>query len=467
MYIEQIYTNCLSEAAYYIESNGEAAIIDPLRETDQYIKLAESRGAKIKYIFETHFHADFVSGHLDLARKTGGKIVFGPTAKADFEILVAEDDQSFSLGDIELKLLHTPGHTLESSCILLLDKEGNQHSVFTGDTLFIGDVGRPDLAVKTDLSREDLARHLYHSINEKLLTLDDTTIIYPGHGAGSLCGKNLSSEKQSTIGDQKKFNYALQEDSEEGFVKAVTAGLNAPPQYFPKNAVINKSSYSSFESILSKSLNPLTPLEFVEELSNLAVIVIDTRSAEAFSEAHIPESYYFGLEGSYAVWVGTIIENLSSPILLVCDEGKAAEAITRLARVGYENVIGYLEGGFEAWTNAEFATESIPNISPSDFNNNLPASNIIDVRTITEHQDGSVPNATNIPLAELKNNLNKLSKQSEYHVFCRSGYRSMIANSILKRNGFTNIINVSKGYSGIIGQDENESNSCSLIKEEN
>ena len=447
MYIEQLYTSCLAEAAYYIESGGQAAIIDPLRDPQPYVELAKSRRAEIKYIFETHFHADFVSGHIDLARETNAQIIYGPTASAAYDIVVAEDDEIFPLGDIQIKVLHTPGHTMESSCFLVLDEEGKEHSVFTGDTLFIGDVGRPDLAIKTDLSREDLARHLFRSIQSKLMPLHDETVVFPGHGAGSQCGKNLSNERSSTIGNQKRYNYALQEDSEEGFVKAVTSGLTAPPQYFPKNAVINKMGYERFDDILERSLNPMDVMDFVSAMTEEGTVVVDTRDPGPYSLKHIPGSYFFGLNGSFAVWVGTIIRDLNTPILLVADPDKEKEAITRLARVGYCNVVGYLEGGFANWVEADFQISSLDNICPVDFRKNESPKSILDVRTANEFESGHVESAVNIPLSELVD-YEGLNPDARYYIYCRSGYRSMIACAILKRQGFSNLINLKKGYQG-------------------
>lgn len=447
MYIQQLYTSCLAEAAYYIESNGEAAIIDPLRETDPYLKLAEERGTVIKYVFETHFHADFVSGHIDLARKTGAEIIYGPTAEAKYDIIVAEDEQRFPLGDVYIKVLHTPGHTMESSCFLVIDKQGNDHAVFTGDTLFVGDVGRPDLAVKTDLSQENLARFLHRSINEKLLTLEDSVIVYPGHGAGSQCGKSLSKETQSTIGQQKQYNYALNTTSEDDFVQQVTKGLNTPPQYFPKNATINKYGYNNIDEILEKSDQPLS----VDDLRTAKekALIIDTRPAAQFSSGFVPGSINIGLEGSFAVWVGTLIEDLNTPIVLITEEGKEKETTLRLARVGYENVMGYLNGGFDAWHKSGEKKEVVANSCPVDFRANLSGKQILDARTKEEYTSGHIKNAKNLPLAELINRLSELDKSSSYYVYCKSGYRSMIAISLLKREGFKHIINVKKGYDGI------------------
>ena len=450
MFIKQLYTDCLAEAAYYIESNGEAAIIDPMRETKPHLDLARERGAKIKYVLETHFHADFVSGHIDLSHATGAKIIYGPTATANYDILVAEDEQFLPLGDIQIKVLHTPGHTMESSCFLVIDETGSEHSIFTGDTLLIGDVGRPDLAVKTDVSREDLARYLYNSLQEKIMSLDDNVIVYPGHGAGSQCGKNLSTETQSTIGNQRKFNYALQAESQDEFVKAVTDGLIAPPQYFPKNAAINKTGYENINHVLERSVKALSADDFENEVVNGAII-LDSRPANTFCEGAILSSLNIGLEGFFAVWVGTLIENLDTPIVLVTNKGEEEDTILRLARVGYENVKGYLESGYSEW--AKFHPETTSNtkmISAADFQNINKDSNILDVRKVSEFEANHIDNSTNIPLAEIENRLNQLELSNTYYVYCKSGYRSSIACSILQRNGFTNVINIEGGYD-IIG----------------
>ena len=450
MFIQQFYTNCLAEAAYYIESNGEAAVIDPLRDTEGFETLAKERGATIKYVFETHFHADFVSGHLNLARTSGAKIVYGPKAEAEYDILVAEDMQEFPLGDIKIQVLHTPGHTLESSCFLVIDEKGEKHSVFTGDTLFIGDVGRPDLAVKSDLSREDLARFLYRSIQEKLLPLDDEVIVYPGHGAGSQCGKSLSSKTQSTIGEQKKENYALQVSSEEEFIQKVTDGLNTPPQYFPKNAVINKTGYVlNMDDILDKC-QPQSPSQLDYFMKNSEGIVLDSRTPKLFSTSHIPGSLNVGLDGFFAVWVGTLVEDLSTPIFLVTEEGKELETAKRLARVGYENIVGFLNGGVETWGKEGFELSLVKNMCPAIFRDLKTKSTVLDVRTPSEYEQGHYEGAFNVPLAELPTLLKGMNPDEHYYLYCKSGYRSVIASSILKRSGFEKITNVKKGYEGIM-----------------
>ncbi len=451
MFIHQFYTKCLSEASYYIESNGEAAIIDPIRDTQAYLDLASERGAQIKYVFETHFHADFVSGHIELAKKTGANIVYGPTAQANYDIIVAEDEEIYQLGNIQLKVLHTPGHTMESSCFLLIDEKGHEHAVFTGDTLFIGDVGRPDLAVKTDLSREDLARHLYRSINEKLMVLNDETVVYPGHGAGSQCGKALSNETESTIGKQKTSNYALQASSEDDFVAKVTEGLTSPPQYFPKNAQINKLGYTSnLDDIMSQSMKALSVGEFKTLWDDYNMLVLDTRTPDLFSQGHIPGALNIGLNGTFAVWVGTLISNLDTPILLVCDTDKEEESVLRLARVGYENVRGFLKGGMQSWRDADQNESLVSNVCPVDFRMNPEGKTILDVRTPAEYEAGHFEGAINYPLATLQANHSDLNQSDQYYVYCKSGYRSVVASSILKAHGFERIFNVKKGYQGIV-----------------
>jgi len=454
MYIKQFYTNCLAEAAYYIESNGEAVVIDPLRETKPYIELANKRDAKIKFVFETHFHADFISGHIDLANETGADIVFGPSAKADYPIYVANDSELFSVGDVKIKVLHTPGHTMESSCFLLINKEDKDYALFSGDTLFIGDVGRPDLAVKSDLSKEDLAGHLYDSIFNKIMPLNDSVIVYPGHGAGSQCGKKLSSDKYSTIGEQKKDNYALLVSDKKEFVNVVTSGLTPPPQYFPKNATINKTGYSSINSVIEKSNNALGIDEF-KSLSNKSnVIIIDSRISTDFADGHIPNSINIGLNGFFAVWVGTLIKDLNTPILLVTSQDKEEETILRLARVGYENVLGFLKDRIDYWGSMGNKIIKASTICPIKFNGLSNKNNIIDVSTINEYINGHVNGAVNLPLSDLLDNLSKISKDAPYYIYCKSGYRSMIALSFLERNGFDKITNINKGYDGVLASED-------------
>lgn len=451
MKIEQLYTGCLAEAAYYIESEGEVAIIDPLREPEPYIALAEANGAKIKYVLETHFHADFVSGHLDLAKKTGAKIVYGPTAQPGFEAYVAQDNEDLKLGKVTLRVLHTPGHTMESSTYLLLDEHGKETAIFSGDTLFIGDVGRPDLAVKSDLSREDLAGHLYDSLRNKIMPLPDDVIVYPNHGAGSACGKNMSKETTDTLGHQKQVNYALREMSRAQFIAEVTEGLVAPPQYFPKNAVLNKSGYEAFEAVLKKGMTPLSVNEFQTIRESLNALVIDTRKKEAFSEAFIPGSWYIGIEDSFAPWVGALVNDLQQPIVYLADEGMEEEVVTRLARVGYDNALGFLKGGIAEWIAAGEPTESLENIDASDFSALYQAGQtaLLDVRKESEYQSEHLVGAENVPLDFIWQHLSHINSQTPYYVHCAGGYRSVIASSILKAKGFKNVVNIRGGFKAL------------------
>ncbi len=448
MYIEQLYTGCLAEAAYYIESDGEAAIIDPLRETEPYLELAQKRNAKIKYVFETHFHADFVSGHIDLARKTNSSIVFGPTAKTGYDVITAKDEEVFSIGKIKLKVLHTPGHTLESSCYLLIDENGKDHAVFTGDTLFVGDVGRPDLAIKSDLTINDLAGMMYDSLNAKIKPLADEVIVYPAHGAGSSCGKNIGKETFSTIGTQKQMNYALQPMSKEAFVKAVTEGLSAAPNYFAWDARLNKEGYSNIDEVLRKNTKALAVEVFEAEISKGA-LVLDVRSPDDFENGFVPNSINIGLNGQYAPWVGALIDP-NVILVLVADEGKEAEAVLRLARVGYENVNGFLSGGIAAWKKAGKKADTIHSVTAEEFVGNLnPSTNVLDVRKPGEVESGMIENANHICLSQLQNELHSLDKNKEYVIHCAGGYRSMMAASIMKREGFEHLTNVYGGMGKI------------------
>ncbi len=451
MKVEQIYTGCLAQGAYYIESEGEAAIIDPLRESKPYIEKAQKDGAKIKYILETHFHADFVSGHLDLAKKTGGQIVFGPQAKPEYDILLAEDGQELTLGKVKIKVLHTPGHTMESSTFLLMDENGKDHAIFTGDTLFLGDVGRPDLAIKTDLSREDLAGHLYESLHQKIMPLADEVIVYPGHGAGSACGKNMSKETVGTLGEQKATNYALQPMSKADFVKKVTDGLMPPPQYFGKNAMMNKSGYDSIDEVMERGSRALSPQEFEAVANSEEALIIDTRTPQEFAQGFIPNSIFFGIDGNFAPWVGALITDLKQPILIVAQQGREEEVITRLARVGYDHALGYLEGGFEAWKNADKEIDSVLSVPVESLMEDLKNHKIqvVDVRKNSEHQSQHVINAKNLPLDFINENMHELDKNQTYHIHCAGGYRSMIASSILKARGFEHIIDIQGGFSAI------------------
>jgi glyoxylase-like metal-dependent hydrolase (beta-lactamase superfamily II)/rhodanese-related sulfurtransferase len=452
MKIEQIYTGCLAEAAYYIESKGEVAIIDPLRETSPYIQRAEKNGAHIKYVLETHFHADFVSGHVDLAKKTGATIVYGPNAAAGYDIHAAEDGEILHLGDITITVLHTPGHTMESTTYLLKDENGKDYAIFTGDTLFIGDVGRPDLAVKTHLTREDLAGHLYDSLRNKIMPLADDVIVYPAHGAGSACGKNLSSETSSTLGHQKQFNYALRVDmTRDEFVKEVTDGLAPPPQYFPKNAMINKNGYESIDTIIERGTLALDPQAFEDAAEATEALILDTRNAAQFVKAHIPGSIFIGIDGGFAPWVGALITDIDQPILIVTDPGREEEVVTRLARVGYDHTLGYLNGGIESWIKAEKETDQIESISSEKFAEIYAAEPILisDVRKCSEYDNGHVVNALNLPLDFIAENTNKYDKDEKYYVHCAGGYRSVIAASILKARGYHNLVNVEGGYAAI------------------
>ncbi len=449
MKAEQIYTKCLSQASYYIESEGEVAIVDPLRDYQTYIEKANSNGAKIKYIFETHFHADFVSGHIDLAKKTGAKIVFGPTTQTNYPVHVAQDEEVLQLGKIKIKVLHTPGHTTESSCYLLIDEYGKDFCIFSGDTLFVGDVGRPDL-LDGIISKEELAGMMYNSLNTKIKPLADDVIVYPAHGAGSACGKNLGKETFSTIGEQRKNNYALQSMSEKDFIKIVTDGIAPAPAYFFKDAKLNKQGYASFDDVLNKAERALTIQQFEEEIKNGATI-IDTRIPDFFELGFIPSSYNFGLNGQYAIWAATILD-IAQPIIIVAKHGTEKESIERLTRVGFDTILGFLDGGFDAWKNADKKIDMVISISAEEFaldvkhNSNAKT---IDVRKPNEFETKHVVDASNIQLSELANKMNELEKSTEYLVHCAGGYRSMIAASMLKANGFNYIKNVWGGFEKI------------------
>lgn len=448
MKIEQMYTKCLAEAAYYIESNGEVAIIDPLRETDPYIEMAEGAGAKIKYIFETHFHADFVSGHVDLSKKTGAPIVFGPTAHPDFDCIVAEDNQEFKIGDITLKVIHTPGHTPESVTYLLIDENGKEHAIFTGDTLFLGDVGRPDLAIKSDLTQYDLAGMLFDSLRNRIMPLGDDIIVYPAHGAGSSCGKSMSSETVGTLGEQKQTNYALRASmTRDEFIKEVTEGILPPPSYFPKNAMMNKMGYDSIDDVISRGNTGLSLSEFNEAVANGALI-LDVRNQAEFIAGFIPNSLFIGLNGTFAMWVGALIEDIERPIVLIAPEGQEEEAVLRLARVGYDHTIGYLSGGVSSY---EGKLNTIETMSAKEFEGIYRDSNIVDVRKPGEFTAEHVADAKSFPLDFINEHLNDLEKSTPYHVHCAGGYRSVIAISILMQNGYTNLVNITDGYAGFRG----------------
>ena len=466
MKIEQLYTKCLSQGSYYIISDNEVAIIDPLRETNQYIEKAKKDNAKIKYVFETHFHADFVSGHVDLANKTNSTIIYGPNAETEYPIYNAKDNEEFKLGKITIKALHTPGHTLESTTYLVIDKNGNNHSIFTGDTLFIGDVGRPDLAVSKNLTEIDLAGMLYDSLRDKIMNLDDHVLVYPAHGAGSACGKNLSKETFSTLENQKKTNYALRENiTKEMFVKELLEGMPPPPQYFQKNALLNKSGYKPLDKVITQSNNSIDIGQFYKLANSSEYLVLDVRHQKDFINGHIPNSLFIGLNGTFAPWVGTLIENINQKILLISEKGKEIEAITRLSRVGYDNCIGYLEGGFKSWKD-KYGEEKVESISSQTFVDNLKLNSIkiIDVRRESEYINKHIEGANNIPLSLLSNELKNISDTKDnYYIHCAGGYRSVIAISILKAKGIHNIIDVSGGFGSILKTDLNQGCYNSLL----
>ncbi|MEO8235275.1 MAG: MBL fold metallo-hydrolase [Flavobacterium sp.] len=454
MKIEQIYTGCIAHAAYYIENNGEAAIFDPLREVQPYIDRAFKDNAKIKYVFLTHFHADFVSGHLDLANKTNAKIVYGPTAKPAYEIITAEDGQVFEIGNYKVKVIHTPGHTMESTTYMLIDENGKEHGIITGDTLFIGDVGRPDLAqhVVADLTQDKLARHLFHSLREKIMLLSDDLIVYPNHGAGSACGKMMSKETTDTLGNQKKTNYALNPKmTEDEFVTAVLTGLTNPPGYFPANVLMNIKGYESLDVVLKKAKTPLNPSEFELVANETMALVLDTRTAEEFTKGFIPNSINIGLDGSFAMWVGEMIADIKQEILLVTEIGKEEESMVRLSRIGYDHTIGYLNGGFISWKNEGFETDTIDRMTAEDLekNSNFEETKIFDVRKKSEFISEHLIGAINIPLNEINNHLAEFPKDKTFILYCAGGYRSMIAASMLKQRGWNNFTDVIGGFSEI------------------
>jgi glyoxylase-like metal-dependent hydrolase (beta-lactamase superfamily II)/rhodanese-related sulfurtransferase len=454
MIIEQLYTGCLAEAAYYIASEGECAIIDPLRETEPYLRKAASNNTRIRYVFETHFHADFVSGHIDLASKSGADIVFGPGALTDYEKYEARDGEVFPLGKVFIKVLHTPGHTPESVCYLLLDEEKQPVAIFTGDTLFIGDVGRPDLAVKSDLSREDLAGMLYTSLRDKIMPLPDHVLVYPAHGAGSACGKNMSKETFDTLGHQKQVNYALHAGmTKEAFIREVTSGILPPPQYFPKNAAINRRGYTSFDEVASRGSCPMNAAQFAARMSN-DILILDTRTPDEFAEGHIHGSLFIGLDGQFAPWVGALVESISQPILLVVSEGREREAIMRLARVGYDNVVGYLDGGIKTWADAGNPVESFVRISPFEFKQHLEngVPTILDVRKPGEYASEHIPSAVNLPLDFVEERWKEVPQSSTVYVHCAGGYRSVIFQSIMRSKGYKNLIDVSGGFNAITAE---------------
>ena len=451
MHIQQIYTGCLSEAAYFIESNGVAAVVDPLRDIDEYIQLAKAKNAVIKYIFETHFHADFVSGHLDLSKQTGATIVYGPQTETNFPVHVAKDGEIFSIGDISIQAIHTPGHTIESTCYLLKDANQKPHCIFTGDTLFVGDVGRPDLS-SGDMTTEELASIMYDSINNKILPLPDDLIVYPAHGAGSNCGKNLGTETFTTIGEQKRSNYALQQQSREEFIKAVTSDLNEAPVYFAINAKINKEGYDSLEAIKTKGMHALSISDFKKKIEE-DVIVLDTRNASIFTQGFVPGSMFIGLEGRFAEWAGTLI-SFEQRIILVTEEGMEEETLVRLARVGFDKMEGYLKGGFEGWKKARETIDLIIEVEPDELAMDIkhdPKLTVVDVRRETEFGEGHIKNAINLPLSEMKDvaQIATLDDDQNIYVHCAGGYRSVIASSLIKRQGYHNLRNVIGGFNKI------------------
>lgn len=451
MIIEQIYTGCLAQGAYYIVSDGEAAIIDPLREVQPYLDRLQKDNVKLKYVFETHFHADFVSGHLDLSKKTGAPIIFGPTANPAFDAIIAEDNQIFEIGKIKLKVLHTPGHTMESSTFLLIDENGKNTAIFSGDTLFLGDVGRPDLAQKaTNLSQEELAGLLYDSLYHKILPLDDDIIVYPAHGAGSACGKNMQKETVDTLGNQKLTNYALKQTSKKNFIEAVLDGLTAPPKYFGMNVAMNKGGYENFDNVMKKGNNPLSVNDFEMIAEETGALILDTRAAADFHIGFIPQSINIGLKGDFAPWVGAMVVEVQQPILLVGEIGTEEETITRLSRVGFDNVLGFLHGGFDSWKNAGKEIDTINRITPEEFSQKFDEkAMVIDVRKESEYAAEHIENAYNKPLSFINDWINSINNNHHFFLHCAGGYRSMIAASILQARGYRNFTEVEGGFNGI------------------
>ncbi|MAZ26197.1 MAG: MBL fold metallo-hydrolase [Cytophagaceae bacterium] len=453
MKIEQIYTGCLAQGAYYIESNGEAAVIDPLREVEPYLHRAVQDKATIKYIFETHFHADFVSGHLTLAKETGAVIIYGPQANPAFDCIIARDGQEFKIGEITITALHTPGHTLESTTYLLKDKNGKNHAIFSGDTLFLGDVGRPDLAQKADhMTQEDLAGLLYNSLREKIMPLADDVIVYPAHGAGSACGKNMMKETVDTLGNQKKMNYALREDmTKEEFIQEVTDGLLPPPQYFPLNVKMNKEGYEHFDKVMERGTQALSPQAFEAAANETGAIVLDVRHQDDFAKAHIPRSIFIGLDGGFAPWVGALIADVEQPILLVTPAGREEEAITRLSRVGFDKTLGYLEGGIEAWQQAGKEIDTVTGVTAGKLKKLLDDTSVpvFDVRKDGEYHSEHVKDAHFTPLDYINEHLAQFPSDEPFYVHCAGGYRSMIAASILKSRGIHNLVDIQGGFKAI------------------
>ena len=468
--VEQIYTGCLAQGAYFIDSDGEAAVIDPLRETGPYIERAKEKGVKIKYIFETHFHADFVSGHLDLAKKTGAQIVYGPNSPTEYDKYTAKDGEEFKIGKLTIKVLHTPGHTPESTTYLLLDEEGKESAIFSGDTLFIGDVGRPDLAQKaTGLTKEDLAGWLFDSLRFKIMTLPDDVIVYPAHGAGSACGKNMSSETWDTLGNQKKTNYALRADmTRDEFIKEVTEGLLPPPQYFAKNAMLNKSGYEDIDTVMERGAQALKVPEFLVLAEERDILVLDVRDKEPFVKGHIPGSIYISLDGSFAPWVGALIPDLQQKIILVTPPGREEEAVKRLARVGYDNALGYLEGGFDSWKQAGQEIDTIPTISVDKFLEQYkrdPSIAVLDVRKPGEWEATHATSAQHFALDYINSNMAEIDPDKQYYVHCQSGNRSTIACSILQARGYRNLVNVHGPFDDIKDSGIPVEGSCPSLKQ--
>ncbi|MDV3508093.1 MBL fold metallo-hydrolase, partial [Elizabethkingia anophelis] len=451
MKVEQIYTGCLAQGAYYIVSQGESVIIDPLREVQPYLDKLQQDNAKLKYILETHFHADFVSGHVDLSDKTGASIVYGPTAKPEFEAIIAKDEEVFEIGDIKIKVLHTPGHTMESSCYLLIDENGKETALFSGDTLFLGDVGRPDLAQKgKDLTQEDLAGMLYDSLMNKIIPLSDEITVYPAHGAGSACGKNMQKETVDTLGNQKKTNYALNQPDKASFIKEVTDGLTPPPGYFAMNVAMNKKGYESFDQVLEHGLKPLSAEAFEAMADETGALILDTRPAAEFHKGFIPQSVNIGVKGDFAPWVGAMIVDVKQPLLLVTDEGSEEEVITRLSRVGFDNVVGYLKGGLSAWQSAGKETDSVERITPEEFAQRYTEdSKIIDVRKEGEYAAEHIAEAYSRPLAYINTWIKDIDPKEHFFLHCAGGYRSMIAASILQARGYRNFTEVEGGFGKI------------------
>ncbi len=453
MNIEQIYTGCLAQGAYYIESNGEVAIIDPLREVDPYLARAKNDDAKIKYIFETHFHADFVSGHVTLSKQTGAPIIYGPQANPTFDAIIAEDGQEFPLGDVRIKVLHTPGHTMESTTYLLKDKRGKDYAIFSGDTLFLGDVGRPDLAQKAaDVTQEDLAGILYDSLRSKIMPLSDDVIVYPAHGAGSACGKNMMKETVDSLGNQKKMNYALRADmTRQEFIAEVTEGLLPPPKYFPLNVQMNREGYEDIGEVLKRGTTALAPEAFERAANETGAIVLDVRHQNDFVQGHVPRSIFIGLNGDFAPWVGALIADTKQALLLVTPKGKEAETITRLSRVGFDGTIGYLDGGFEHWQQSGKQFDTMPSFSATMAKEKMEASQalVFDVRKETEYQASHLVNVKHTPLSDLNSFLSEFPKEGDFYVHCAGGYRSVIAGSILKSRGIHNLVNIEGGFGAL------------------